>query len=78
MEIEFVYLLWHTHFNEKLPGGEDIKLIGVYTSKENAEEAQSRAEQLEGFKDHPKGFEISCNELNKDEWTSGFVTDNPV
>lgn len=72
--MKFVYLLWHTHSDEALLDGEDIKLIGVYTSKENAQEAQSRAEQLEGFNDHRAGFEISCNELNKDEWTSGFVT----
>jgi len=72
--MQFVYLLWHTHSDEALLDGEDIKLIGVYTSKENAEEAQSRAEQLEGFKDHREGFEISCNEVNKDDWTSGFVT----
>jgi len=71
--MKFVYLLWHTHSDELLVGGEDVKLIGVYTSKENAEEAQSRTEQLEGFKDHPEGFEISCNELDKDEWTSGFI-----
>lgn len=72
--MKFVYLLWHTHSDEALLDGEDIKLIGVYTSKENAEEAQSRAGQLEGFKDHSEGFEISCNELDKDEWTSGFIT----
>jgi hypothetical protein len=28
---------------------EDIKLVGVYTSKENADMAQSWAEQLGGF-----------------------------
>ncbi|WP_158797337.1 hypothetical protein [Pedobacter sp. L105] len=72
--MKFVYLLWHTHSDEALLDGEDIKLIGVYTSKENAEEAQSRTGQLQGFKDHLEGFEISCNELDKDEWTSGFAT----
>lgn len=72
--MEQVYLLWHTHSDDALSDGEDIKLIGVYTSRKNAEEAQYRAQQLEGFKDHKEGFEISCNELNKDEWTSGFIT----
>jgi hypothetical protein len=63
--MKFVYLLWHTHSDETLLDGEDIKFIGVYTSKENAEEAQSRAGQLEGFKDDLEGFEISCDDLIK-------------
>lgn len=71
--MKFVYLLWHTHSDEAFDN-EDIKLIGVYTSKANAEMALSRALQLEGFRDHSEGFEISCNELDKDEWTSGFIT----
>ena len=30
MENEFVYLVWHTHLDEDLDNGEDIKLIGVF------------------------------------------------
>ena len=48
--------------------------VNVYTSKKNAGEAQDRTKQLEGFKDHQEGFEISRRPLNKDEWTFGFVT----
>lgn len=73
MEIEFVYLLWHTHFNEKLPGGEDVKMIGIYRTEKKAIAAQSRAELLEGFKDSKEGFEISRNKIDQDEWVSGFV-----
>lgn len=72
--MEFVYLLWHTHIDEKLDGGEDFKLIGVYTSMELAEAAQARAELLEGFRDAKEGFEISRYRLDKDEWTSGYIT----
>lgn len=75
MEIEFVYLLWHTHFNEKLPGGEDVKMIGVYSTEKKAIAAQSRAELLEGFRDSKEGFEISRNKIDQDEWVSGFVTE---
>lgn len=70
-----VYSLWHTHVDESLDGGEDIKLIGIYTTLANAEQAQSRAELLTGFKDFKEGFEISTYELDKDEWTSGFITE---
>ena len=72
--MEFVYLLWHTHFSEELSAGEDIKLIGVYSTREKAEAAQSRSELLDGFRDSIEGFEISCNRLDHDEWASGFIT----
>lgn len=72
--MEFVYLLWHTHLSGKLEGGEDIKLIGTYSSTANAEAAQLRTALLEGFKDSIEGFEISSNIIDKDEWTSGFIT----
>lgn len=72
--MKFVYLLWHTHTLESLDGGEDVKLIGVYTSKELAEAAQARSELLEGFKDAKEGFEISRSVLDKDCWTSGYIT----
>lgn len=75
MNIEFVYVLWHTHFNEKLSGGEDVKMIGVYSTEKKAIAAQSRAELLEGFKDAKEGFEISRNKIDQDEWVSGFVTE---
>jgi len=40
--MENVFLLWHTHFDESLDGGEDVKLIGVYSTKELAENALVR------------------------------------
>ena len=72
--MEFVYLLWHTHLSEELSAGEDIKLIGVYSTREQAEAAQSRSESLDGFRDSVEGFEISSHRLDHDEWTSGFIT----
>jgi hypothetical protein len=72
--MKHVYLLWNTHSNEALLGGEDIELICVYTSEKNAQDAQLRAAQLTGFRDHTNGFEIAVNTLNKNEWLSGFIT----
>jgi hypothetical protein len=71
---EFIYLLWHTHLDQGLDGGEDVKLIGVYSTELKAREAQERALLLPGFIEHPKGFEISCCKIDKDNWTSGFFT----
>ncbi|RKR82624.1 hypothetical protein BDD43_2809 [Mucilaginibacter gracilis] len=70
-----VYSLYHIHIDPDLPGGEDVKLIGIYTSIEKAKDAQRRSEMLNGFKDFKDGFEISQNILDKDEWTSGFITE---
>jgi hypothetical protein len=75
METEFVYLLQHTHEDENLENGEDVKLIGVYSSKVKAEEALLRSKMLEGFIDNQDGFEIDEYRLDQDQWTFGFVTE---
>ena len=69
-----VFLLWHTHRNERLSGGEDVKLLGTFSTKENAEKAQTEAALLEGFKDNLEDFEISEYDLDKREWREGFAT----
>ena len=69
-----VYLLWHTHVDERLPGGDDAKLLGTYSTRENAAQAQAQAAFLDGFKDHLDGFEISEYEMDKREWREGFAT----
>jgi len=73
--MEKVYLLWHTHLDENLDGGESFKLIGTYSSRSLAEDALERASKLTGFKDHLDGFEIDEYILNDDHWTSGFITE---
>jgi len=73
--MEKVYLLWHTHLDDRLENGEDVKLIGVYSSKQKSKEAWIRALKLEGFRDQPEGFEISTHVLDSDNWTSGFITE---
>lgn len=69
---ESVFLVHHVH--EMPSGEEDVKLIGVYASQEDAEKAVARAKQWPGFKDHPEGFEISSCVVGRDHWTEGFVT----
>jgi hypothetical protein len=67
-----VFLLWHVH---ELPDGEeDTKLIGVYSSKELAEQAQRRAGAQPGFRDAPTGFCISRYTIDQDHWMEGYVT----
>jgi hypothetical protein len=65
-----VYILFHINkLNE-----DDSKLIGVYSSKEDAQKAKRRLKTLQGFKNSPNSFVIDKYELNKDSWTDGFIT----
>jgi hypothetical protein len=66
-----VYLLWHAHDLEE---EEDVKLLGVYSSEQKAEEAKTRSIELPGFRELPEGFHMDCYEVDQDHWTEGFIT----
>ena len=68
-----VYVLHHIHVADD-GGEEDVKLIGIYETAQDAESAVVRLRVLPGFRDHPDGFEITGYELNKDHWTEGFIS----
>jgi hypothetical protein len=66
-----VYLLWHAHdLDEEI----DVKLLGVYSSEERAAAARAQAKTLPGFRENLAGFHIDGYEVDRDHWTSGFVT----
>jgi hypothetical protein len=70
-----VYVLHHVR-----PIGEndeDVKLIGIYRSKEAAGAAVARLLGQSGFRDYPDGFKAEPYELDKDNWTEGFATVSP-
>jgi hypothetical protein len=67
-----VFILWHVHEFED--GSEDVKLIGVYSTRERAEAAKQRLLNQPGFCDIPEGFHIDRYPLDKDHWTEGYVT----
>lgn len=50
-----------------------VKVVGIYSSRELAEEAQARTRLLPGFSEEPDGFTIDRYEIDKDHWTRGFV-----
>ena len=72
--MKHIYLLWHTHISENLCNKEDVKLLGTFSSKELAKNAENSAKSLAGFKDTVDGFHISEYEIDKRHWTEGFVT----
>jgi hypothetical protein len=77
-----VYLLEHYHPLPDDPS--NMKLIGVYTTLEKAQDAAYRLAQQPGFRDlpgfledrfdPPGGFWIWNVEVDKDHWTEGYVT----
>jgi hypothetical protein len=67
-----VYVLQHVHSLED--GTEDVKLIGVYSSRDNAQAAITRLRQAPGFSDAPDGFQIDEYQMDKDQWVEGYST----
>ena len=67
-----VYVLQHVHSLDE--GREDIKLIGVYSSRENAQAGIARLGQAPGFDDAPAGFHIDEYQVDQDQWVEGYST----
>ncbi len=67
-----VFVLQHVHTFDD--GEEDIKMIGVYSSRGQAKAALERVSTAEGFRDVPEGFSIDLYILDEDHWTEGYVT----
>ncbi|WP_042161460.1 DUF7336 domain-containing protein [Paenibacillus gorillae] len=53
---------------------DETKLIGVYSSKEIAESVVEKFKRLPGFRDYLDAFYINEYEIDKDNWTEGFIT----
>jgi hypothetical protein len=66
-----VFVLQHVHSQED--GSEDVKFIGVYSSRQKAEEAVSRMSRLPGFADAPDGFHIDEYRVDRDHWVEGYA-----
>jgi hypothetical protein len=67
-----VFVLQHVHPQED--GAEDVKFIGVYSSRENAQAAVKRLARLPGFADAPDGFHIDQYRVDQDQWAEGYAT----
>ena len=69
-----LYLLYHAY---EINGYEEIKILGIYTSPENAEQAKQRYLKLDGFREFPSHcFWIQrCTPDKDDAWTEGFFSE---
>lgn len=54
--------------------GDDLKILGAYSSEERARDRIERARQSPGFRDEPDCFMVDHYTLNEDLWVDGFVT----
>ena len=66
-----VFVLQHEY---EWCGRDEVKLIGVYATHDDAQAAIDRLRHQAGFKDWPDGFLIDEYELGVDQWNVGFVT----
>ena len=71
-----VYVLQHVHSLDD--GEEDVKFVGAYSSRENAQTAMGRLAEAPGFSGALAGFHIDEYELDKDQWVEGYSTSAPA
>lgn len=70
-----VAVLWHFRIGPDDDWDDDgtERLVGVYSSMENAEAAIARLRSLPGFREWPGGFRNFDAWLDHDSWTEGFA-----
>ena len=52
--------------------GDDVKLLGVYSSRTHAEARIDAARHAPGFADEPDCFMVGEYVVDQDEWAEGF------
>jgi hypothetical protein len=62
------------HHSYDVGDRDEVKLIGVYASRSNADGAIARLVKQPGFREYPSGFSIDEYEIGKDHWTAGFAS----
>jgi hypothetical protein len=65
------------HCYQTSDGGEETKMIGVYSSFEIANKAIERLKTQPGFLDTPDCFFIDAYVIDEDNWKEGYLTTKP-
>lgn len=55
--------------------GENAKILGVFADIDSANEALKHYQELPGFRDHLRGFDISKYDIGRLYWEEGFGID---
>jgi hypothetical protein len=53
--------------------GDGVTLLGVYSTRDKANDRVERARTLPGYRDEPDCFLADQHEVDRDEWTEGYV-----
>ena len=71
-----VFMLWHVYeLRDDFGIHDEEKLIGVFSSEANAQEAIEHLKDKEGFRDLPLCcFEIHKTKVDRIGWEDGFAT----
>lgn len=70
--MEFVYELEHVY---EIDGEEEVKSIGIFSSREKAKEAIRMLKSKPGFKDHSlEAFQIHKSKIDQIDWVDGFCS----
>jgi homoserine kinase type II len=64
-----VYVVHHVDDRDD---DEDVKLIGIYSTEDDARAAIARLVMQPGFRDVPNGFQVNRHTVGEDNWTEGF------
>jgi len=68
-----VFLLQHVHrLGDSENPVEDVKIIGIYSTEENACKARDRLRTKPGFSSDVDAFFIDQYELDEDHWLGGY------
>ncbi|MFD6417060.1 hypothetical protein [Streptomyces sp. NPDC060194] len=59
------------HIDER--DGDDVKLLGIYSTRERAEERLRAAGEFPGFRDEPACFVLEPHVPDAYDWPEGFV-----
>ena len=65
------FVVFHDYDDED--GDEQIKLIGIFATKQTAETAVDGLRKMPGFADYPLGFSIEFHPFDRIGWREGFV-----
>lgn len=72
MALSSVFVLHHVHVIDD--DDENVKLLGVYSTRAIAMDRIETYKNLPGFKECPDGFEITEYEIDEDNWQEGYIT----
>lgn len=69
--MKYVYLLEHTHVYST--DEEDTKIIGIFSTKQEALKAIDQLKNISGFNKYPQGFNIDKYKLDQIFWQEGYA-----